>query len=1004
MKKTLLILVTGMVAMSASARHLTADEALSRIGSQQNRIAALSGIQTRATASQLPVALPYQGIYIFNTNPGFIIVSADDCAEPLLGYSTEGNFDYATAPENVIGWLEAYNNEIEWGSLSGMEYVPQGLSLSAAPVVKPLIDALWDQNDPYNMMCSEKVGKTVATGCVATAMAQLMYPFKYPEKGQNSIRYNSTKSGYNATIDVDFSTLTFDWDNIVRSYTGTRTDAEKQAVSTLMWAVAAANQLQFGATTTGYTQNIPEAMYKYLNYTPAVQWVSRDFYTATEWEDMIYNQLTQGLAVKYGGYTPSNEGHAFVCDGSDGKGYFHINWGWGSDYNGYFKLTALDPAGQGTGGGTGGYNKDQDMVINVFPAGQEQKYPNIDKYLIYSVGNFNAQNLTTATQSLNVTLGNNVTFFSGGNTGGGGNRPGAGGSTTTGIRNQNGLALTGNAGILILPNDGGTPVESYSANTTTLNTSTTSATSGFSIPLPAGLAQGSYIVVPIFKVQGEDGYVEIKGKPSANNSMTLEVGETGATLSWGGVNPETTAIEFTSKVAVGTTFSMDFTLQNSTPVNYSGTIGVKFYNGETLVAQSATDQAVDVSVAAGESGAGSFTGTVSNVSGQTLTPGDYSVVLYDLNTNKNISNAENATFTVTVEEAPPATVFTISNLAVSRPVGSNPYSVVVTGTVKCTQGYFADYVTVTVTQKYATTNVVSATSDYLYLDAGESGEFSVPFQLTNAYGGSSSYQYQYTIKAESGSRSATLSYTLDPTIYTLDITDSSYTVDEENAEASVTLNYEVSQSFVNKNLQVTVNGEAYEGGTFTIAATTGSVDLTLPLEDGENNFTIELSVGTESASETLSINYTAPVVSTLDILKTDYTVEENVATVTIDYEVSENLIDETLNVTVNGQPVKQSVISAATDSVTFTLNLENGLNSFEIVLSVGDDLSAKTIVEINYVHSGLAALGIQGNDRVEVYDLNGRLVFRGAAGKVAQRVKKGIYLIKNGDSIIKISL
>ena len=853
MKRNFLLLMAGALATSVSARHLTPEEALARLDSPPGTVATISGLQTRGLDSYSAEPQPFTGVYIFNTNPGFIIVSADDCAVPLLGYSETGNFEYSNIPEAMLSWLKSYEREIEWGNLNNVAYTTETLNLSAAPVVKPLVETIWDQYDPYNMMCSEKVGKEVATGCVPTAIAQIMYNFKFPEKGRGTIDYQTSKSGYNARINCDFSNLNIDWDNMARSYKGSNTKEEKDAVSTLMFAVAAANQIQFGATSTGYTQYTPVGMYKYLNYTPAIQWVSRDFYTTREWEDMIYNQLTQGLAVKYGGYTPENAGHAFVCDGCDGKGYFHINWGWSGDYNGYFKLDALNPAGQGSGGAEGGYNKDQDMVINIFPAGEQ--YQNINDCLIYSLGNFNATNLTSATQSLKVTLGNNVTFFTSGGSGPGGS------TSNASIRNQTGCDLKGNAGLLILPKNGESPIESYSSTTSTLYAGTTSGISNFSIPIPKDLSTGTYIVLPIFKVEGETEYVEIKGKPTSNNSMTLDVTTSGATLSWGGVNPETSAIEFNSKVIPGANFSMDFTLQNPTPVSYSGTIGVKFYKGQTLMAQSS--DGVDVSIAPGESVSENFTGIVTEARNQTLSAGEYSVVLYDLVTDRNIANTEGTAFMVTVEEIPAGnTVFIISGLDVSQPEPSNPYYVVVSGTVKCTSGYYADCVTVQVVQTFATSNEVSAQSEYMFLESGESAEFSVPFQLTNSLS-SGSTQYRYTITATSGGKSSTKTYNLDPTVYTLDITGSEYTVDEKKAQVALTLIYEVSESFLDHNIEVTVNGEAYEGETFLIEATSGSLTLTLPLEDGLNSFEIILSVNNVSVTEIFEINYDSTIVTTI---------------------------------------------------------------------------------------------------------------------------------------------
>lgn len=186
------------------------------------------------------------------------------------------------------------------------------------------------------------------TGCVATAMAQVINYHKYPEKGIGSNSYTTTTSGL--SVSFNFGATTFDWDNMADIYSLSSTAEQKTAVATLMKACGVSVNMDYGTGASGaMSAFVPAALVNYFGYDKATAYRERIWFSGQEWEDLVYNELATVGPVYYGGTTARNEGHAFVCDGYRADGFFHINWGWGGQSNGYFRLSALDPSSHGIG-------------------------------------------------------------------------------------------------------------------------------------------------------------------------------------------------------------------------------------------------------------------------------------------------------------------------------------------------------------------------------------------------------------------------------------------------------------------------------------------------------------------------------------------------------------------------------------------------------------------------------------------------------------------------------
>lgn len=379
MKKSILFVTALFAAVSVSlAAPLTPDEALARFlgsGVKMN-IAAKNGkpltlAMTTNTAKGAPA------VYVFNRpdDSGFMLLSGDDIAYPLLGYADHGRFDADSIPPAMLWWLDEYGRQIEYasdnrGSQSAVSAETALLTASRADrqAIDPMIGTHWDQVAPYNDMCPLDGVVRTYTGCVATAMAQIMNYWKYPDCGQGSITYSSPT--IQKRLSLDFSARAFDWDNMLDAYNSERyTDAQAEAVAYLMKACGYAVKTDYGTDTSGaLALMVRHGLVNYFNYDPNTLYDLRIMHSATEWEQMVYDNLLNVGPLLYGGTSTIGGGHSFVCDGYDGDGFFHFNWGWTGMSNGYFLLDALNPGMLGSGGGSGGgYNFNQEAVFGIQP-------------------------------------------------------------------------------------------------------------------------------------------------------------------------------------------------------------------------------------------------------------------------------------------------------------------------------------------------------------------------------------------------------------------------------------------------------------------------------------------------------------------------------------------------------------------------------------------------------------------------------------------------------------
>ena len=312
--------------------------------------------------------------YIFNRGEqqGYIIVSGDDRTPAILGYTDSGEFDYEQLPVNMRSWLERREMQLEALSLLPESEAPRKASTHDA--IAPMVTTHWNQGAPYNDECPMyfTLGRSI-TGCVATAMAQVLYyqRAKSVREVQADIPAYETWTSHETYGKLHVEGIEagspIDWDNMLDSYGSSATAKQKLAVAQLMHYCGVAVHMDYTNSSSGaQSSEVSTAFQKYFGYGSSTRYVQAANYSNEQWDNLIYNELAEGRPLYLSGAN-SEAGHAFVCDGYDGNGCFHINWGWGGQSDGYFMLTKLNPSSQGLGGSDGGYSDYEDAVIGCEP-------------------------------------------------------------------------------------------------------------------------------------------------------------------------------------------------------------------------------------------------------------------------------------------------------------------------------------------------------------------------------------------------------------------------------------------------------------------------------------------------------------------------------------------------------------------------------------------------------------------------------------------------------------
>ncbi len=305
-----------------------------------------------------------QNMYVFSDEHCFVIVSKEDAVSPILGYSLDGGFSL-DAPSCVIDWLKAYDDEIESVKEKGLHATSEiendwcnllqgsGLEPKSRSFVEPLLQTTWDQGAPYNYFCpiepEHSSGHTPA-GCGATAMAQIMKYWGRPIRGVGSKTYTPRDHPQYGELTVNFSNTVYDWDNMPDSINENSPQEQINAVATLIYHCGVSVEMDYGPHGSSVHKKImDDAFRNYFNYNPDLEYYSDTVFTHEQWINRLKTNLDLLMPVLYRGANEQNNngGHIFVCDGYDENNYFHFNWGWSGNCDGYYAIGALHPNNHG---------------------------------------------------------------------------------------------------------------------------------------------------------------------------------------------------------------------------------------------------------------------------------------------------------------------------------------------------------------------------------------------------------------------------------------------------------------------------------------------------------------------------------------------------------------------------------------------------------------------------------------------------------------------------------
>ena len=338
------------------------------------------------------VDIDAQALYAFNVEGGgYVIASADERTPTVLGYGDKGYIDPDQMPENMKAWLKQYDKAIGALAADGARKLKtRGMQATDYKPVESLLKTTWGQEEPFNLFCPEYQGQEekyrglrAATGCVATAMAQVLNYHQWPKEATTTIPAYDLPGYQGVDYPDHYDALeptTFDWDKMLPAYREydyearklkgiLGTQEEQEAVSKLMRYCGQAVKMEYSHEGSGALEfPISVVLPRQFGYDRKCRWLAHYNFNFQAWEDTIYNELKNLRPVIYSGIDKEG-GHAFVCDGYDGNHYFHINWGWYGWYDGNFLLDILDydPKDE-----AGGFDSHQSIIIGIQPPTGEQ--------------------------------------------------------------------------------------------------------------------------------------------------------------------------------------------------------------------------------------------------------------------------------------------------------------------------------------------------------------------------------------------------------------------------------------------------------------------------------------------------------------------------------------------------------------------------------------------------------------------------------------------------------
>lgn len=502
--------------------------------------------------------------YAFNLEQGYVIVSGDDEMTELVGYAENGFFDAENVPPQMQLWLDGYAEyvaAVQSGKAKARKIL---LSDSPSVVVEPLVTTKWNQDAPFNNFAPEYTDdnnntQRCATGCAATAMAQIMKFHNWPEQGVGHYSYEHQSFG---TISSNFSEHVYDWTNMIDRYNnGEYSNVQADAVALLMKDCGVSLNMNYGPVSGASIYSYTPAFKNYFRYSSRT--VNRSGCETAEFTRIITDELQEGRPIIYCG-TGEDGGHAFVVDGYDTNYFLHVNWGWGGYSDGYFDMNYMDPAGLGIGGGSGAFKWNQGIVLARPLKDGVEPYEFIQQ-LCFVLFN-DVQGGIFCKQEMPANKGDDVTILLR-NTA---NLSGESffGSLNVGVFDDSGALVTmGNEERI--ENNNGELLEFQSGSL-------------YSVDLPmtlntAGIADGNYIVRAMSKANGN-----VWRKFASTDCLNMTVADGKVSLVSPTPNISLTGIgSYNGNVYKGNPFSVNITIHNGSSIPADGSILFKVTDSET---------------------------------------------------------------------------------------------------------------------------------------------------------------------------------------------------------------------------------------------------------------------------------------------------------------------------------------------------------------------------------------------------------------------------------------
>lgn len=570
MKRTTTILIAICVsALFANGKQISQNAALSaaRKYSRTGQVAPAKNLRSDKTNNA-----PY---YAFNLEQGYVIVSGDDEMTELVGYAENGFFDAENVPPQMQLWLDGYAEyvaAVQSGKAKARKIL---LSDSPSVVVEPLVTTKWNQDAPFNNFAPEYTDdnnntQRCATGCAATAMAQIMKFHNWPEQGVGHYSYEHQSFG---TISSNFSEHVYDWTNMIDRYNnGEYSNVQADAVALLMKDCGVSLNMNYGPVSGASIYSYTPAFKNYFRYSSRT--VNRSGCETAEFTRIITDELQEGRPIIYCG-TGEDGGHAFVVDGYDTNYFLHVNWGWGGYSDGYFDMNYMDPTGLGIGGGSGAFKWNQGIVLARPLKDGVEPYEFIQQ-LCFVLFN-DVQGGIFCKQEMPANKGDDVTILLR-NTA---NLSGESffGSLNVGVFDDSGALVTmGNEERL--ENNNGELLEFQSGRL-------------YSVDLPmtlntAGIADGNYIVRAMSKANGN-----VWRKFASTDCLNMTVADGKVSLVSPTPNISLTGIgSYNGNVYKGNPFSVNITIHNGSSIPADGSILFKVTDSETGDALSGSLRAI----------------------------------------------------------------------------------------------------------------------------------------------------------------------------------------------------------------------------------------------------------------------------------------------------------------------------------------------------------------------------------------------------------------------------